>query len=43
MSMSMRDVFNLLERIQTKKVTFKVNKKVEIDDNALKITNTCKK
>ena len=27
---------NLLERIQTKKVTFKVNKKVEINDNALK-------
>ena len=27
---------NLLERIQTKKVTFKVNKKVEINDKALK-------
>ena len=27
---------NLLGRIQTKKVTFKVNKKVEINDNALK-------
>ena len=27
---------NLLERIQTKKVTFKVNKKVEINDKTLK-------